>query len=262
MITVLTPTFNRAHTLPRLFESLQAQSVRSFEWLVIDDGSTDNTKQLVSRFAASHSVPTRYIFQNNGGKHVAINTGAKNALGTWILIVDSDDALTPDAIEMASKEIEELGSSNITGICFRKAYLDQSLIGEDRSADRPQLLHPTAAGRYFRGDLAYIFRAEKLRAHPFPVFEGEKFVPELYIWNQIGDEGPIRYIPQKIIYLCEYLPDGYTANFKTNLKKNPRGFGLYYRAQITRERSWLAKAKCAFRATQCLYYSVAGKRDQ
>ncbi len=259
MISVLTPTFNRAHTLPRLFESLQAQSMKSFEWLVIDDGSTDNTKQLVSQLTASHSVPTRYIFQNNGGKHVAINTGAKNALGTWVLIVDSDDALTPDAIEMASKEIEALGDSNITGICFRKAYFDQSIIGEDRSADRPQLMHPTAAGRYFRGDLAYIFRTEKLRAHPFPEYEGEKFVPELYIWNQIGDEGPIWYIPQKAIYLCEYLPDGYTANFKTNLKKNPRGFGLYYRAQITRERSWLAKAKCGVRAMQCLFYSVTSK---
>lgn len=256
MITVLTPTFNRAHTLPRLFESLQAQSMKSFEWLVIDDGSTDKTKKLVSRLAASHSVPTRYILQNNGGKHAALNTGAKHALGAWTLIVDSDDALTPDAIEMASKEIEALGDSNITGICFRKTYFDQSLIGKDRSADRPRLMHPTAAGRYFGGDLAYIFRTEKLRAHPFPVHEGEKFVPELYIWNQIGDEGPIWYLPQKAIYLCEYLPDGYTANFKTQLKKNPRGFGLYYRTQITRERSWLAKAKCSIRAMQCLFYSV------
>jgi O18-antigen biosynthesis glycosyltransferase len=261
MITILTPTFNRAHTLPRLFESLQVQSVKSFEWLVIDDGSTDETRQLIERLKdAQSAVPVRYIHQNNGGKHVAINTGVNQAYGSWIFIVDSDDALTPDAIESILLEIERLGSNNATGICFRKAYFDQSIIGTSHVDDISKFMHPTAAGRYFKGDLAYSFRTEELRKHPFPAFSGEKFVPELYIWNLIGDQGPVWYVPQKAIYLCEYLSDGYTANFKKNLKINPKGFGLFYRTQFSRENSWIAKIKCAVRAMQCVFYSVVTRR--
>ena len=88
--------------------------------------------------------------------------------------------------------------------------------------------------------------------HPFPVIPGERFIPELYIWNRIGDEGEIIFFPGKIIYLCEYLPDGYTANFAANLRRNPQGFLLFYATQLHRERRWLDKAKCFVRCLQCL----------
>ncbi len=261
MITVLTPTFNRAHTLPRLFESLQAQTKKAFEWLVIDDGSTDNTRQLINEFVAVGNVKIRYLYQNNSGKHVAINAGVKEAIGTWLLILDSDDALTTDAIETASKAIEELIEINPTGICFRKANFDQTIIGATPAEVTSQFMHPTVAGRFFKGDLAYIFRTAVLRDHLFPVYRGEKFVPELYVWNQIGDQGLIWFDPKKAIYLCEYLPDGYTVNFKKNLKKNPKGFGLFYRDQFIREISWITKIKCFIRAIQCSYYSFIYKKS-
>lgn len=257
MITVLTPTYNRMNTLPRLFDSLCAQSNRAFEWLVVDDGSTDGTENLVHEITSDRDFPTRYVRQSNGGKHVAINTGVSLAKGDWILIVDSDDALTDDAIERLYQAISENADSDLSGVCFRKALFDGTLLGVAGVEEGGMFLHPTEAGLFFKGDLAYAFCTSALKRHPFPIVKGEKFVPELYIWNKIGDEGKILYFPNKVIYLCEYLADGYSKNFTTNLKRNPRGFLMFYRSQFFRERSLIGRAKCGLRALQCLLYAVS-----
>lgn len=255
MITVLTATYNRKHTLKRLFDSLCEQTDKSFEWLLIDDGSTDGTDEFVLGGLQSSEFATRYVRQENGGKHVAINTGARLAEGEWILILDSDDALTPEAISLLCGDIAVNDSPDIAGFCYRKAFFNGSFVGETGITEKLLSLHPTEAAAVFKGDLAYAFRTSILRRHPFPVINGEKFVPELYVWNQIGDEGQILYFADKAIYLCEYLPDGYSENFASNLRRNPRGFGLFYRAQFFREKSFLQRLKHAIRAMQCLYFS-------
>lgn len=257
MITVLTPSFNRAHTLPRVYASLLEQTDRRFEWLIIDDGSTDNTGTWVQDIIDQADFKIRYVPQQNGGKHVAINTGAVMAETDWILILDSDDALTPDAIATVVRGLSEHSHQQLAGLCFRKGYFDGKIIGQTRAIAPELLMHPTAAGKLLQGDLAYIFRRSALLSHPFPVIKGEKFVPELYIWNKIGDDGPILFFTQKSIYLCEYLDDGYSKNFLRNLKRNPRGFLLYYRAQFFREKIGIHKLKCAIRSMQCCYYAVA-----
>lgn len=261
MITVLTPAYNRAHTLERLFESLCNQSTKTFEWLLIDDGSTDQTKSVFNALSAKGDFSSRYVFQENAGKHSAVNAGVKAASGNWILILDSDDALTNDAIATISTDIETHNNVVLSGLCYRKAYFNHEFIGEGPTGEKPTLMHPSEAGRRFRGDLAYVFRTEALRAHPFPVIEGERFVPELYIWNKIGDDGRIIFFPDSAIYLCEYLSDGYTANFQSNLRKNPKGFGLFYRSQFFREPSLIGKAKCALRAAQCFVYAASRRID-
>ena len=262
MITVLTPTYNRYHTLPRLCESLKSQTSKDFEWILVDDGSTDETKDWFKNIINNVDFPVRYIFQKNSGKHVAINTGAIHASRDWIMIVDSDDALVKDAIEVVINDIHACDNKDLSGLCYRKAYFNHDLVGKIIVEDKPLFMHPSEAGRFFGGDLAYVFRTKSLRAHPFPVIDGEKFVPELYVWNSIGDEGEIIFFPNKAIYLCEYLSDGYTANFKYNLRKNPRGFGLFYRSQIFREDSLIRKSKCAIRAIQCLFYAIFRRASQ
>jgi O18-antigen biosynthesis glycosyltransferase len=254
MITVLTPTYNRAYTLERLYQSLSVQSI-PFEWLIIDDGSTDTTRELIDSFQKNTLFPIHYMYQANSGKHVAINTGVRHALGDFIFIVDSDDILTEDALFYVQNAIESLGKNDV-GICFRRAYFDGNLIGTNKLSAEPLYLSPTEAGNYLQGDLAYIFRTSALLSHPFPAIKGEKFVPELLIWNAIGDEGKIIYYPGKAIYLCEYLEDGYTVNFKRNLRRNPKGFALFYRDQIFREKSLIRKIKCTVRYLQCLYYEI------
>lgn len=259
MITVLTPSYNRAHTLPRLFDSLCAQENLNFEWLVVDDGSSDGTGLLLGKLASEAPFSVRYIHQKNSGKHVAINAGCAIAHGPWILILDSDDALTPDAIHTVVNAIEENKELKIPGLCFRKKYFDGRMIGSVVAMDEKLMMHPTEASNVLRGDLAYVFRRSSLLAHPFPIIKNEKFIPELYVWNKIGDGGKILFYTSKAIYLCDYLSDGYTINFSKNLKRNPRGFLLYYWSQISRERSATRKLKCAIRSFQCLSYAILGK---
>lgn len=257
MITVITPTYNRKATLRRLFDSLCEQANLSFEWLLIDDGSTDGTVELLNELQDSNPPFSMSIVkQKNSGKHFAINTGLGVAKGEWIFIVDSDDVLAPDAIEVSCNAISALPDSGVVGICFRKAHLDGTLIGVAQEfSEDVQVMHPSSAGNLLKGDLAYLFTREVMRGLPFPVVKGEKFVPELYIWNQIGDRGEIHYFVNKAIYLCEYLPDGYSQNFSANLRKNCRGFQIFYKAQFFREQTLIGKLKCIIRVLQCEWYA-------
>ncbi|MNZ48468.1 hypothetical protein D3C78_662150 [compost metagenome] len=134
------------------------------------------------------------------------------------------------------------------------------LVGRDvECSDFPVVMTPTEAGHFFKGDLAYIFKTEALRMHSFPVFSGERFVPELYIWNKIGDEGNIHYFANTILYLCDYLEDGYSKNFSSNLRRNPKGFLTFYWAQIARENKLLFKAKYVLRSVQCYFYALLNR---
>lgn len=256
MLTVLTPTYNRRHTLPRLYESLLGQTDQNFEWLIVDDGSTDDTAQWARLCAAAAGFPVRLVQQANGGKHVALNAGVAAAHGDWVFIVDSDDLPTSDAIEVITGALgAAAGDENVVGVCFRKADLSGCMLGRECcDAPVPFIGTPTGVGRLVGGDLAYVFRCDIMAQTPFPVIPGEKFVPELYIWNKIGDQGEVWFYLDRVVYLCEYLDDGYTRNFAEHLKRNPRGFLLFYAAQIIREPQWADKLKALVRSVQCLAY--------
>ena len=263
MISIITSTYNRCHTLPRLWDSLCAQATEySFEWVLVDDGSTDGTGQWFKDL--NHNVhnigfpnpgfTTRYVHQPNQGKHVALNTGVSVATGQWCFILDSDDALTPNAVERLRSDLGKVTDDQTTvGLCYRKQSLDGQLIGNLVYGESIEL-SPNEAGELFKGDLAYVFRTSALLAHQFPVFPDEKFVPELLVWNQISDAGTIRYYPETAIYLCEYLPDGYSANFKKMLRQNTWGFGLFYRDQVRRLPIGVSWFKSMIRLIQCRYY--------
>lgn len=255
MITILTPTFNRAHTLPKLFDSLMKQSVPHFEWLVVDDGSTDETRELVESFQGIAPFKVRCLIKENGGKHTALNQGVKAADGDWVFIVDSDDKLVSNAIETVERAIGEQRAAFIVGFCFRTMFPSGKLNGVARKLPDSSKLNPTEAPHIFGGDLAYIFRRSTMLHYPFPVVPGEKFVPELFIWNKISDDGHIIYFPETAIYICEYLEDGYSQNFKRNLRRNPQGFAIHYFAQMGREKRLVMRAKCLIRYIQCKWYA-------
>jgi glycosyltransferase involved in cell wall biosynthesis len=257
MLTILTPTYNRRHTLPRLYESLCGQSRQDFEWLIVDDGSEDETESWGLACQAQAEFPVRVLRQPNGGKHAAINAGVRAARGDWIFIVDSDDCLTADAVDRVADALVDAAHTPgpVVGVCFRKADMDGRLLGlpcDDKPL--PWEGAPSRAGRMVQGELAYVFRRDAMVELPFPIIPGERFVPELYIWNQIGDRGPILFYLDRVIYLCEYRDDGYTRNFRTHLRRNPGGFLLFYAAQIGREPRWAGRAKAALRSLQCLVY--------
>ena len=258
MITVLTPTYNRAHTLKRLYNSLVLQNNHDFEWLIIDDGSDDDTLGCVDTFIKDNKVNIKYYFQANKGKPSAVNFGVEKASGSYIFIVDSDDLLPADSIETICEKIKFHESLNNTfsGICFRKSTLDGRLLGIDfkQNENKFKYLNSTELKNIFNVDLAYIFKRDVMLKYPFPFFDNENFVPELYIWNKITDYAKVYAYINKSIYLCEYLPDGLTANFKKQLRKNPRGFELYYKNQFKRESNLIIKFKIFIRLAQCFLY--------
>jgi len=262
MLTILTPTFDRRHTLPRLYDSLCAQARHDFEWLVVDDGSTDDTAQWVRACRPRTGFQVCVVQQENSGKHVALNTGVQAARGAWVFIVDSDDWLTPDAVECVAAALAQAADrpQQVAGVCFRKAGPDGGLRGRPYAGPVPFIGTPSQVGRMVQGDLAYVFRRDLMAALPFPVIPGEKFVPELYIWNRIADRGGIQFHLDRAVYHCEYLADGYTRNFRAQLRRSPGGFLLFYAEQIGREPHWTGRIKAAVRSLQCLAYCVAKAR--
>ena len=264
MISIVTPSFNRCHTLDRLWSSLCEQTgTDEFEWLLVDDGSTDGTRDWFYNLKPNPRFQARYVYQANQGKHIAINTAASHAHGDWVLILDSDDAITPDAIQTIIDTLSQLRHDDrLVGICFRKQFFGGELVGQVVDSQSPISLTPNQAGLRFKGDLAYVIHVNALLKHPFPVISGENFVPEQLVWNRISDDGRIYYHPSKAIYLCEYLPDGYTRNFKRVLKQNPLGFGLFYHDQRNRLEIGWPWLKASLRWIQCRVYRFFTRRKE
>lgn len=234
LITVFTPVFNRAHLISRLYESLCRQTCKDFEWLVVNDGSTDNIDELMQRFIGEDKINIRYFKQPNGGKHRAINRGVREAHGEMFFIVDSDDYLTDDAVEWVTKEsshiIDDKQFVGISGLRIRPN--GTSIV----SGMETEFIYDTTLDIRFKhkitGDLAEVYKTEVLRKFPFPEFEGEKFCPEALVWNRIASSSAKIRLFNKPIYVCEYLNDGLTSNIVKIRKTSPKASMTHYYEQF------------------------------
>jgi len=261
LITVFTPTYNRAYIITQLYKSLCRQDSSHFEWLIVDDGSTDNTRELVSSFIEEGTVNIQYVYQENGGKQRAINKGVQLARGELFFIVDSDDYLTQDAISSIEKAWGTLSDKTLyAGLCFRRlSYKTNEVLG----VPFPQLEFDAtsldlAYSYSLNIDKAEVFCTTVLRQFPFPEFKGEKFVPEALVWYRIADKGLKLRCIDCSIYCCEYLPDGYTRNFASNLKRNKKGFFLFYKELLHYKQPsfYPDKIKALIRMMQCLRFCL------
>lgn len=226
MITVFTPIYNRANIIGDLFKSLKRQSNKDFEWLIIDDGSTDNIKQVVENFQSQNeSFEIHFISKPNGGKHTCINMGTELAKGEMFFIVDSDDYITDDAIDKIYKMRDDIdqngGGVPYCGVAGLRIKKDGALMGstfKDKTyVDATSL---ERAKFNINGDKAEVFFTDILRKYKFPTFDGENFVTENVVWLQMARDGyKIRWYNEPI-YVCEYLEGGLTDLNKKNLLKN------------------------------------------
>lgn len=212
-LTIFTPVFNRAYIISTLYKSLCQQTSHDFEWLIVDDGSTDNIKELIDEFIQDGKINIRFFRQKNGGKHRAINRGLKEASGELFFIVDSDDYLKQDAVDWIKKNSDEiLNNPTFAGISgLRVSPNGEKIGGGDKftQIDTDAIRIRTVYG--VRGDLAEIYKTKILKKYPFPEITGEKFCSEGLIWNRIAMSGlKLRYC-YKPLYVCEYLGDGLTA---------------------------------------------------
>ncbi len=238
--TVFTPTFNRAHTLGRVYRSLAAQTFRDFEWLIVDDGSTDQTPELVAAWQAEASFPIRYFRQANQGKHVAFNQGVRRARGELFLPLDSDDACLPQALErlwghwQAIPEDERAGFAAVTGLCVDQAgrVVGRRFPRDVLDSDSSEIKHRYKVG----GEKWGFTRTDLLRAHPYPEPAGCSFVPESVVWIAIAARYRTRFVNDPLRVYHASAGDQLSGS---GLRRGHlAGLALWHQAVLNFEAGW------------------------
>lgn len=234
-ITVFTPTYNRAYCLERAYRSLCRQSYKDFDWLIIDDGSSDNTKEIIDSWISEGLIPIRYIYQDNQGMHGAHNTAFRNIESELCLCLDSDDMLTDDCLaEVMSywdRNLEMHGK--VAGIMGLDGYMDGSLLG----SPFPDGMTMAADGwlrevAKMKGDKKLVYRTEVAKEVPeYPVFEDEKYGSMGFKILHINHKYPWLLLP-KIIYLVEYQVDGSTRNMYKQYRRALKGWDLMRKLEM------------------------------
>ena len=253
-LTILTPTYNRGYILRRLYESLISQTDKEFEWLIIDDGSNDNTEILVDDFIKCNEIKIRYIKQSNGGKHRALNTGISVIDSELTFIVDSDDYLLPYAVEEIFKIHKVYASENsVCGYSFLRCFPDLSINGP-QFPESPYLSDYVSCrlNDGVKGDKAEVYKTKILSQYPFLEIPGESFLFEDYVWIQMAEKYKTVHLNIPI-YIGDYLNDGLTKNINEAKIKNP--VGMFERANIIGK----SKAKWTVKFKAIIMFIVYGK---
>lgn len=224
LVTIFTPTYNRGYTLSKLYNSLLDQTNKNFTWLIVDDGSTDNTKELVDKWIEEDKIKIEYIKQENQGKHIAHNTGVDNCKTELFFCIDSDDYLLENAVEDILKCRDKISGNNVSGIVSLKITKSGQAVGTEMPHGIEYGSLSDLYEKYrFKGDTALVFKTSILKKYKFPKIDGEKFVGEEYIYCQIDEKYKLYVSPYKY-YVCEYLEDGYTTNMFKIIANNPKGY--------------------------------------
>lgn len=238
-LTIFTPTYNRKELLRRTYESLCRQTNKDFEWLIVDDGSTDDTRQAVEGWILDKIITIRYYYKENGGKMRAHNVGVSKANAPLFLCVDSDDYLTDTAVDdllncYDSYKDKIKAGKKVAGVVAHKGSDGSTLLG---ASDFPEGEISTLYDLYLRGfsgETTLMYETSVLQRFYFPEIDGEKYVPEDYIYDKI-DSVCVLAVLSKIITICEIVEAGYTDSVPRLKRENPKAWYLYYeqRARIT-----------------------------
>ncbi|MGM9600102.1 MAG: glycosyltransferase family 2 protein [Faecousia sp.] len=238
-LTIFTPTYNRGSLLDRLYQSLITQNRGGFEWLIVDDGSTDNTSDVVEQFIKEEKIAVRYIYKENGGKHTAYNVAVENALGDLFLCLDSDDFLAPNAVEIIQQSGSKLRDTDCGFIAYK-----QDTKGKLLSAELPidENMHcglfQYEKKHKIAGEFAFVFKRDVIRNYAYPVFPNERFIGECVLYDRL-EMGGYTFCPLKeVLEICEYQPEGLSNDFGSLMKKNPAGYCLYFMQRIDMQYSW------------------------
>lgn len=231
-LTIFTPTYNRAYLLPKLFESLQRQTAKDFEWLIVDDGSSDDTQKLINVLSNEASFKIQYFYQENQGKHVAINTALRNITTPFFTTVDSDDFLKDNAVETIFNKLPLIDrSQDIVALASPIKILHQNTESKKITKDTIATTYEMIYKHNVHGEATLIFKTELAKRFEYPAFSGEKFMLESVVFNRMDKMYKFLYIPESIVN-AEYIPDGLTAQGKKKLIDNPKGAALAYKEKM------------------------------
>lgn len=227
-LTVFTPAYNRAYSLPRTYESLCSQSYKNFIWLIVDDGSTDNTASLAREWQQrDNGFEIRYIYKENGGMHTAHNTAYANIDTELNVCIDSDDAMGEDAVRKIYNKWQEVRDKGYAGLIGLDADFEGRIIGRGFPKD---LKETTLSGYYAAGgsgDKKLVYRTDVINQYPpYPVVPGEKYFSLSYKYRLIDQEYRLAVLDE-ILSNVEYQADGSTQNMLRQYVRNPQGFALW-----------------------------------
>ena len=232
MITILTPSYNRAKELKALYESLLKQNFKDYEWLIVDDGSKDDTKNVVEKWIKESKIKINYVYKPNGGKQSAYNVGLDKCKGDIFLCIDSDDILKSNILDNINNDFKKINKDdNIAGIAYLQSYIKdkKKLIGTKFPEDNMECTYNDIYNKYkVNGDKLIVLKSNVAKNYYFPIIKGEKFVPEALIFNRISKQYKMMFI-NKIAAHKDYLDGGYSNNYFNLVKKNPKGNTLYFK---------------------------------
>ncbi|MBY0145122.1 glycosyltransferase family A protein [Neobacillus niacini] len=251
-ITILTTTYNRGYIIENLYRSLCRQNNRNFSWLIVDDGSSDNTKMLVQGFIKENKIKIKYVYQNNGGKMRAHNKGVDMIETPLFMCVDSDDYLSDNAVDIIIRNWDKALDSKAWGMVAYKEvlggmYLPSNNFPEENCYSNLTKLYESGFG----ADTSLVIRTDVMKENPFLVFNDEKVIPEGVVYDLLDTKYKLWVCPE-ILIICEYQEDGYTKNLFSIMEKNPKGFMLYYYNRFIYSKGFVKKFRSAVNVV-CFY---------
>ena len=243
MLTIFTPAYNRAHTIGRTYESLCRQTCKDFEWLIIDDGSSDNTRELVEGWITENKIPIRYIYQANQGMHGAHNTAYKNIHTELNTCIDSDDWMPDDAVEKIVSTWKKEGNLNLSGLVGLDIIEDGSVIGTKFPEDRKTI----KVGKFYeeggKGDKKLVYRTDIINSVPeYPIFEGEHYLGLAYKYLLVEEKYEMLVVDYPLV-VVDYQQDGSSYGMYRQYWNNPNGWMFYRKFEMDHAYSFKRKLK-------------------
>lgn len=258
-LTIHTATYNRAYILPKAYKSLCSQTNKDFEWIITDDGSTDNTKELVTQWMKEADFPIIYNPLQHVGVPRALNSGVIKSSTNWFMRLDSDDYLLPQTVEKVCEWLEEIKDDNrFAGVgfarCFPNGEYMKNQIPIMIDGDHTDCTHLERKKYNLDMDMCEVHRVSLFKQYPFQCWPTEKFAPEQLNFNEIALQGYLLRWRAEKLYICEYLSDGLTKDDRI-VKNNPMGFSMMYNQLLKIDEGFRNKCRNASRMTALTLYA-------
>ncbi|MDM5452708.1 glycosyltransferase family A protein [Peribacillus simplex] len=255
IVSVVTPTYNRAYILNKCYESLKIQTSKSFVWMIVDDGSTDNTEELVNQWLNEGILDIHYFKKKNGGKASALNLALDKVDSDYFVCLDSDDTFAYNAIELALKQLQQIKKNKkYCGILALRTAPNGEVLGGKQIPDgiKETTLSEISNKFKMRSELICFYKTGVISQHRFPEIQGENFISPAYIEHELGKMYKFLVSRNTFCY-CEYLPDGLTKNKRNVIKKNPKGYTLVKHQSFELAEDFKAKSKhCVLYISGCI----------